>query len=86
MFLAKEIKMSEQRAFPCCDCEKEFYLVSLSDEDAESYDEAVSMDRYDDYLGCMVPNVSSFERGLASMRNMKTIIMPALIAVQIVKI
>lgn len=37
MFLAKEIKMSEQRAFPCCDCEKEFYLVSLSDEDAESY-------------------------------------------------
>ncbi|MCS5808850.1 hypothetical protein LNO89_23705 [Klebsiella pneumoniae subsp. pneumoniae] len=30
----------------------------------ESYDEAVSMDRYDDYLGCMVPNVSSFEAWL----------------------
>lgn len=57
--------MSEQRAFPCCDCRKEFYLVSLSDEDAESYDEVVSMSRYDDYLGCMVPNVSSFEAWLS---------------------
>ncbi|MEQ0227605.1 hypothetical protein ABLV17_07455 [Klebsiella sp. CN_Kp091] len=56
--------MSEQRAFPCCVCGKEFYLVSLSDEDAESYDEVVSMGRYDDYLGCMVPNVSSFEAWL----------------------
>lgn len=56
--------MSEQKAFPCCDCGQEFYLVSLRDADAESYDEDVMMDRYDDYLGCMVPDVSSFERWL----------------------
>lgn len=53
--------MSEQRAFPCIDCGNEFYLVSLSESDAESYDEEVDPERYDDYLGCMVPDVSSFE-------------------------
>ena len=56
--------MSEQKAFPCCDWGEEFYLVSLRDADAESYDDDVMMDRYDDYLGCMVPDVSSFEAWL----------------------
>lgn len=56
--------MSEQRAFPCCDCRKKFYMVTMSSAEAQSYDDEVDLERYDDHLGCWVPEVSSFEAWL----------------------
>lgn len=45
-------------------------MVTLSDDEAESYDDEVDMERYDDDLGVWTPEVSSFEAWLSNHEDL----------------